>query len=278
MTSRLIKIPILLFLALNMSTSQEDTMLIQSITTTEYSFQRSGDLTRKQALNEMISFIQHYDAQKRLIRSDQINPDTKGIYKSYRYSEFIKRMAARTEIYNDKDEMIEYGIRSLNPDTTVHEIYHYTHSGQVLAIHKYFYNDNKNVATEIDSSFRFNRTLKWEYKYNDKDEIIEMISYNKEGEIRDTRTYIYDSIGNEIESTLVRANGEFTLFKSRYNDRQDMIENIWYDEEGQLKHETKFEYVYDDYGNWITKKRSSDGVINYVWEREIVYYNRIARP
>nr|WP_172441773.1 hypothetical protein [Formosa algae] len=46
-----------------------------------------------------------------------------------------------------------------------------------------------------------------------------------------------------------------------------------FDKQGKLRRQISFEYVYDDNGNWITNKRSSNGELNMVCERQIEYYN-----
>lgn len=54
----------------------------------------------------------------------------------------------------------------------------------------------------------------------------------------------------------------------------DLVDNIWYDKDGLQKHHTKFVYVYDQENNWITRKRLSNGELNYNWERVIEYYKK----
>ncbi|MBP1841575.1 hypothetical protein J2Z57_003493 [Formosa algae] len=46
-----------------------------------------------------------------------------------------------------------------------------------------------------------------------------------------------------------------------------------FDKQGKLRRQISFEYVYDHNGNWITNKRSSNGELNMVCERQIEYYN-----
>jgi hypothetical protein len=100
------------------------------------------------------------------------------------------------------------------------------------------------------------------------------IAYDKNGLLRDTRTYKYDEKGQVYESDLTRANGDFILFKSIYNENGDLTDNIWYSKEGSIINHTKIKYVYDEYGTWITKERSSDDEeADYIWERKIKYYN-----
>lgn len=72
-------------------------------------------------------------------------------------------------------------------------------------------------------------------------------------------------------SELVRSNGDYTKFISEYDNFNNLIIQNWYDKEGKLKHQTSFEYIYDNKGNWITKKRFSNGKLGFIWERQIEY-------
>ena len=98
------------------------------------------------------------------------------------------------------------------------------------------------------------------------------VSYDKDGILKDSRTYKYDKNGKEFESDLLRANGDYTLFKSKYNANGDLTYNFWYDKDGTETNLTTFDYEYDQFGSWITKKRYNDGELNYIWERVIKYY------
>ena len=61
-------------------------------------------------------------------------------------------------------------------------------------------------------------------------------------------------------------------FVSEYDEMNNMTVQNWFDEQDEKTHQTSFEYVYDENGNWISKRRSSNGELGMVWERQIEYH------
>lgn len=219
------------------------------------------------------SAVQKFDMHNRLNEYHQFNSSTKEIRNLYKYLDYDEQTATLIEIYNKENKLAGYTKQVLNSFGKLDTSYTYLASNELSGIQIYRYDENEILKTRIDSSFKYNRTLKWEYEFNSLNEMTKEISFDKDGIIRGTRTYKYDEKGQEYESDLTRANGDFKLFKSFYNEYGDLTDNIWCDKEGSIQNHTEFVYEYDEFNNWITKKRSRDDEdFNYIWERKIEYF------
>ncbi len=268
----LILITISLLLTINI-VGQHSEKKMKAISIAEYSPTKSGIISRSEIFDTKLNIFQKYDEQNNLIEYHQLNPSTKEIRNLYKYLNYKDQTATLIEIYNHENELTGYTKQSLNSLNEIDTAYTYLASNELSGIQIFKYDINKNLKSQIDSSFKYNRTLKWEYEFNSQNEMMKRIAYDRDGKLRDTRTYKYDENGKEYESDLTRANGDFTLFKSIYNEEGDLTDNIWYDKEGSIKNHTKFKYAYDEFDNWVTKQRSTNEEdVSYIWERKIEYY------
>lgn len=252
--------------------SQVGEQKIKTISNAEYSPSRSGNLTMEEALRSKQSSFQIFDENENLIKYQEFNPSTKEIYRTYKYLNYKGKIATLINSFNDEDELTGYTNQIINSKNSIDTSYSFSPNDEITGVQIYYYDSSGNMTGRIDSSLTYQRTLKWEYEFNDNKEMTKRIAYDKDGKLRDTRTYKYNPKGEEYESDLTRANGDFTLFKSEYNEFGDLTDNIWYDKEGVKKNHTEFEYEYDNFGNWIIKKRFRDGEVNYIWVREIEYH------
>ena len=134
------------------------------------------------------------------------------------------------------------------------------------------YDDKSNKTEMLRTNLKRNTVWKNTYVYNKENEKIEQFRYKPDGKLKDRRTYKYDKNGNEIEQYHHKPDGSITKFVSEYDKLNNLTVQNWFNEHGEQTHQTSFEYVYDNNGNWITKKRSSNGVLGMIWEREIEYY------
>jgi hypothetical protein len=108
--------------------------------------------------------------------------------------------------------------------------------------------------------------------YDSEGNVVESISYNPYRDRTVKRTYQYDKFGNEILQEIFKGPGQYTKLVSENDEHGNLVEQYWYDQEGEQKSQTSFSYVYDKHGNWTTKIRSTNQVVSYVWEREITYW------
>ncbi|PHR92747.1 MAG: hypothetical protein COA80_14070, partial [Leeuwenhoekiella sp.] len=113
---------------------------------------------------------------------------------------------------------------------------------------------------------------KYVYKYNIDNKKIEQFRYKPDGSLKDRRTYSYDKGGNQHIEIMFKPDGSYTKFVSEYDEMGNLTIQNWYNEQDEKTHQTSFEYVYDDNGNWISKRRGTNGELSMVWERQIEYH------
>jgi len=161
-------------------------------------------------------------------------------------------------LYDDNGNMIEVTYYDNDSVFTGKQVNKYDKNNNLT---EYYYQNSKGKVTNRDT-----------YKYFKNGKIKEEHRYKSDGTLRDRRTYEYDDNGNEIIDKAYKADGSIMIYKSEYDKMNNIIENYWINEKGEQTHQTSFEYVYDENGNWITKRRSSNGVLGMIWERKIEYY------
>ncbi|RGD40944.1 hypothetical protein DW159_02790 [Coprococcus sp. AM14-16] len=136
----------------------------------------------------------------------------------------------------------------------------------------YEYDDNDNVVKETYCKENGNKIDFWtDYSYDAQQNLIQSDfflskSYSDgNGEFYDSTItyYLYDENGNEIkkESTVYDENGNMTstsLVVSEYDGYNNVTNKQTY-ENDSLKYTDQWEYIYDDYGNAISKKENFNG-------------------
>ena len=144
-----------------------------------------------------------------------------------------------TYIYNDLGEIIEETI--------------YNAQGDVIDKYVHLY-DEQGINRISTSCYRVGGSLKWRevYEYDHLGNKLAYRHYDSQGNLDWYTMYKYDNLGNKIEE------GSYDFF------------------ENELSYHT-YEYVYDDWDNWIqqtvfsfdlNKRKYVDSIIS----REIIYY------
>lgn len=118
-------------------------------------------------------------------------------------------------------------------------------------------------------------TSKQIYTYDAENNLIEKNDYYNGSEISSRKTtYKYDYKGNVIESLSVNANAHFyTRETYEYDENGNKIVTTSYDSSGKASAISNCKYLnLDGSGNWGRQDGYLNGVINWITEREIVYY------
>ena len=134
------------------------------------------------------------------------------------------------------------------------------------------YDENGNNIEMILKRPESEKGWKYVYNYTSDKKKVEQFRYKPDGSLKDRRTYSYNKDGNENMQFKFNPDGSFTKFMSEYDEMDNLTVQNWFNEKNEQTHQTSFEYIYDKNGNWITKKRSSNGELSMVWERQIEYY------
>lgn len=121
---------------------------------------------------------------------------------------------------------------------------------------------------------------KRKFRYEENERIKEEYWYNSEGELVYKWIRRYDENGNLTEESSYNSEGELeNKWIKRYDEKGSLIEECRYNSEGKLDSKSKFEYQYDERGNWIqclsfttyhTSIDSFDAI--EIAEREYEYY------
>lgn len=251
--------------------SNKDKPIFKSIKEASFSVKRSGIIKRKTALLNKVNRINYYNKKGELIEYKQFEFDG-SIYEKAILTKNEMGKPLKGIINSSDGNLKRYWITKLDKNGNVVEFNNYDSNDKLLSNEKSEFDKNGNEIKKTHTNLEYNYTSNTTYKYNSKNQMIERIHYNGAQNSTDKRTYKYDDKGNEVESVLTRPNGDYTKFVSTYNDQNDILTQYWIDKDGNQKHWNNWEYSYDKYSNWITKKRFSNGELGYIWERKIEYY------
>lgn len=123
------------------------------------------------------------------------------------------------------------------------------------------YDENQlpiSEATKRDG----NDIAKTTFFHNEKKQLSEIATLYTNG-VHVRHYFTYDEHGNKVEEKTIEKS-EFTSEERTiytYNERNDVIESIDYDTEGNVLMSTQFHYEnYDEHGNWTSKTELMDEV------------------
>lgn len=168
-------------------------------------------------------------------------------------------------------ELVNYWIYEYDSNGNTTEIKTYDAENNITEIQSYKYDENGNNI-EITIKTPSINIRRYEFEYNADNKVIKESKYKPDGSLRNTSIISYDKNGNESIVIKTSPEGLFVKVVSEYDERNNLIMEKSFDKHSQLKRQISFEYVYDHNGNWITNKRSINGKLNMVCERQIEYY------
>jgi len=234
-----------------------------------------------------------------IMQAIKSNRDSVVEEKFQRYRIYSKNKKVLEFIEKNHKGDLEKSINTLDKNGRLIGGKKYNSNGDIIETWKYSYDDNGNTAEinyyDIDGTLSRKMVNAHDdennwlgYKnYNSKGEVTEHHAniyfengnlkeksrYKPDGSLIDRKTNEYDDNGNVIFSKAYKSDGSFMIYKSEYDDMNNKVENYWINEKGEQTRQYSYSYVYDQYGNYITKKRSKDGVLNSMWVRKIEYYD-----
>lgn len=212
-----------------------------------------------------------YDKNEKPIEFGKYETDG-SLYEKTIYERNEKGDAQKAVKKNSSDEVKSYWTYEHDSNENIIEVKTYDAENNLTNIQSNKYDENGNNTEMVLKTPESENGWKYVYKYNFDNKIIEEFRYQPDGSLKERRTYSYNKSGNENMQFKFNPNGTFTKFISEYDKMGNIIVQNWYNEQEELTHQTAFEYIYDENGNWITKKRSSNGILSMVWERQIEYF------
>lgn len=159
-------------------------------------------------------------------------------------------------------------------------------------------NDKGQQSEEVQYSSEGKLGLRRTYEYDEKGNNIKQTQFRADGSLASTKAFVYDSKGNVTKLTQEYQGSPASTKKFVYNESGQLIEEISYDDKGNIdfrfersydlngnkKEEIKYKrserlsvqiwkYEYDKTGNWTKKTQSGgDEMATHIVERTIVYY------
>lgn len=231
--------------------------------------------------NNLIEYIRHpnpygYGYSKKTYQYDNKGNKVKGVINDL--AEGINHTL--TYQYNDQSliEKISYSSDSITYDAT---IYNYDDENNKIGIVSFYSDgrikqsdslkkDDKGNRIEVVS---YGRGRKYQLKYNNKDNLIEIIYYDWNGELSYKEAYQYNDAGNKVKMThLIYPYMDEINKIYKYDTKNNQIEMIETNYKGEINLETN-KYKYDSEGNWTQKSASwnTEQPFNVV-KRTIEYY------
>ncbi|MDE3743274.1 hypothetical protein [Maribacter polysaccharolyticus] len=212
-----------------------------------------------------------YDKNEEIIEYVQYKTDG-AVYEKTTYERNEKGDAQKGITKNASGEIISYWIYECDSKENLIEVKTYDAENNLTEIQSNKNDENGNIIEILLKSPESEKGWRYVYKYNSDNKKIEELSFKPDGSLKDRRMYSYDKHGNENTVIKFYPDGEFVKKVYEYDTMNNLIIENTFDKHGKLRRQTSFEYLYDDYGNWITNKRSADGELNMVYERQIEYH------
>jgi len=194
------------------------------------------------------------------------------LYEKIIYERNEKGDALKAMKKNSSGDIKSYWTYEYDSNNNMIQVKTYDSENNLINIQSNKYDENGNNIEMLLKRPKSKNGWKYVYKYNFDNKKIEQFRYKPDGSLKDRRTYSYDKNGNEHIQFKFNPDGSFMKFVSEYDKMDNLTIQNWFNEQDEQTHQTSFEYVYDENGNWITKKRSSNGKLSMVWERQIEYY------
>lgn len=188
--------------------------------------------------------------------------DENGNYKEKQNEDFTNNFNEKSIYHYEEKNMIE--ISKYRPKSWI-----------IASKRISIFDERKNVVEK--QYYDLNGTLfsKSIYRYDENDNPIEWIMYRGRNELTlDSKmVYEYDEQGNHIEFRQYdKDENLFGRLLFKHNENKDVVEEIWYNEEGKIYSKTEYQYEYDAQNNWTKKIEYKNGK-PIRWVERIIKYN-----
>ena len=224
-------------------------------------------------------YLQQYDEKGNIIVNiDYLQTDSIGRKTTYKYDangNLIELISAENYTYDTNKTILIYD----KNNNCIEENHYYSKDWldtQIVTLYNKYRFKYDEKGNEIEEK-KFNYydsasdSSVYYYKYDEKGRITEM---NTPYPIGSTTKYKYDKKGNRIEECIIDPMYSFTcaVTQWKYDSLGNATEAIWYNYEGKIYYDLKYEYEYDKHGNCIKKTQYDNGKLQIIYMREIEYY------
>jgi hypothetical protein len=165
---------------------------------------------------------------------------------------------------------------------TIIEMNEFNSNGNLETKSTYNYNQSGNLIEEI-KEIKDNNEVKicrYTYKYDLNGNIAEeRIIFDDSPQIKvvpTIRLYKYDIRGNKIEVSHIDFKTSDIIHKkiSKYDDKNNLIEESTYDRKGSLIDSYSYIYNYDSYDNWVKKIEFKNNIPKFITFQVFEYFNK----
>lgn len=262
------------FSDLNLIAQSKDdslTVKIKMIKEVSYKVEKGKLKNREGLFTSNIDIYKVFDKNGKVIENRRYNPDG-SIYEKTIYERNKKGDAIKAVKKNSSNKLKSYWTYEYDSNNNIIKVNTYNSENNLIRIQSNKYDNKRHIVEMLLITPGKGISWKYIYNYNVKGEKIKQFRYKPDGNLKDKRTYLYDENGNDILQIKFNPNGSYTKLVSDYDEMNNITVQSWLNEQDEKTNQTSFQYVYNEHKNWITKKRSSNGILNMIWEREIEYY------
>ena len=259
-----------IIIACNFNTSITDRPVIKVIKEASHYAKIDGEKDREFILRNNVISIEKFDGNGVLLECQKFEMDGT-LYEIEEYT-LDNNLPTKCIIKSPKGKLKKYWLKKYDRKGNEIEFKLFDSINNII-LSEYKKINSKDQIEEVNfKDVQFNLEKRVTCKYNSSNLLIEQKTTKNKFEKSETRTFQYNNQKQLVEEILTRETGEVVIFKSRYDEQNNLILHEWYDLNGIKIHENSFVFVYDNHKNWITKKRYQNGKIDYIWERDIIYY------
>lgn len=233
----------------------------------DYAYDNGRMKTGKRHIDE----LEQFDRTGNLIRDidydddGKVLSDEKRVFQNNRLAETLRKHSPFSNLSDRATYKYDLAGNLIAEDG-------YDLAGKLVTANVYEYDDhNRKIRWTSKSYFKNEdkRAHRWEYAYDDQGRLTDERKFLDAGNgfiptddlgAPHRRQLIYGERGK----TEKKFNSRGQLLSSseiRYDDQGNELEDIQFDQKGELKGKTRYEYVFDRQGNWTVQK-------TYQWETE----------
>lgn len=148
----------------------------------------------------------------------------------------------------------------------------YNHAGNLYMTLKYAYDDHGNRIEKRTYGSDDRMFLKHRYKYDKMNLLSEIEWKDILGKSGVKENYVYDDKGQMVNKIITNLKSSEFDFMYNYDSHKNLIKLSWSEKRNNLSKKGHSEYKYDATGNWIERIDYKNDMVQFLIEREILYF------
>lgn len=219
---------------------------------------------------------EYFDTSGNMVRAEMswLLRDEKFTSTEYIYYLNEGNTITKTYEFNAKGDTVEYSIKYTYTSSGFNSIDSTYENGELDYIYTVGYDSITQIRTMEYQSQTWDWGSKTTFWYNEQDELY-LITDEPSGNNKRNETIFVLRYENLTTYKIVHDKDTFAIRNVWLNER-GLTQAFTYEEksdEGKLKYNNNYEYLYDDHGNWIEQHYFSNGKLVAIERRKIIYYS-----